>query len=748
MGEGDRTREPFNIDPMLKLETIKKFFPSLLAAGLCALNLWLTGGAVGADTDPSLHTAGSFLLAGLPGGDVNFNMPLFGTVFAAARDFGATPALFFIILHLANYALVFCAGFLLRGYAAGLLGMTAAGLFEAFGGFNYNAEQAFYSFFLLLALVFLLLKRREDTLKNALLAGLAIGASLLVRTPLLLFPPLAALCGRLCGGKRAKGAAARELLFLAASYALLLPWGALNYSVSGKFSLFDDRRAACNLITAAKGSVYTMNGNPFRLAGIGEEDSAFAFYARETAKAPVFHALTAVKRLWHIFLFHPLLSGLFLLALIKNRFRDGAAFGLPVYFILVHSLLSIEERYFYPLVYLLPPLIAAGLLSAGREGLENCAPAEWAARAVFALSFCAVLAVEALVLAYPGRAARNSGAPGALARAAEQFPKDKTLRELKCRELWTKGDDGGFYGCLGESGRNSGDKTFTYLSAAASAKSASELEPPPGCGLDCLIIRMLRELELGDAAAAELSFNKAYSAYQAEHNMLRGAPYKRDKELQVLIKEDSSTFWQACVYPKLLMRPPGNMARVLAGLGRFAPVDGRLALLRDALRDVGTRGEFGDRPLRNWLAPGVLGLSRATLRKLWKDGAERARELYAAAEEKAGAGNLRGAEAPLAEAAGLERNPDTAEAFMALCSLRVKAGKKEPALQACQSAAYASYFGAEGGPPALGAEASFETHKLLKAMGRKSEAETLLRRTVDNAPPSWPGLAAAKALLK
>jgi len=242
---------------------------------------------------------------------------------------------------------------------------------EALGGFAYNAEQSFYSFFLLLALLFLVLKDREDTLKNNLLAGLAIGASLLVRTPLLLFPPLVVLSGRFWKTGLPEGRAARELAFLAASYALLLPWGALNQSVSGKFSLFDDRRAACNLITAAKGSVYTMNGNPFRLAGIGEEDSAFDYFVRETARAPLDHALTAVKRLWHIFLFHPLLSGLFLLALLKNRFRDGPAFGLPVYFVLVHSLLSIEARYFYPLVYLLPPLIAAGLLRGGQETVEQ-----------------------------------------------------------------------------------------------------------------------------------------------------------------------------------------------------------------------------------------------------------------------------------------------------------------------------------------------------------------------------------------
>ncbi len=733
---------------MLKPETLKKILPPLLAAAFCALNLWVTGAAVSADTDPSLHTAGSFLLAGLPGGDVNFNMPLFGTVFAAARNFGVTPVLFFVILHLANYALVFFAGSLLRGYRAGLLALAAAGLFEALGGFAYNAEQSFYSFFLLLALLFLVLKDREDTLKNNLLAGLAIGASLLVRTPLLLFPPLVVLSGRFWKTGLPEGRAARELAFLAASYALLLPWGALNQSVSGKFSLFDDRRAACNLITAAKGSVYTMNGNPFRLAGIGEEDSAFDYFVRETARAPLDHALTAVKRLWHIFLFHPLLSGLFLLALLKNRFRDGPAFGLPVYFVLVHSLLSIEARYFYPLVYLLPPLIAAGLLRGGQEGSVSRAAAEKAARAAFAISFCAVLTVEALVLAYPYRAAVNAGEPNALSRAALRFPEDKTLQGLGCREKWLEGDDGGFYNCLAGLGRKFGDTGIAYLVAASEAPAAAELAPPLGCGLDCLVMRMLRELELGDCGAAGKSLEKAYAAYQADHNMLRRAPYEKDKELELAIKEDSATFWQSCVYPRLLLRPPENMARILAGLDRLTALDGRLALLRDALRDVGTAGEFGDRPLRNWLATGVLGLSRSGLRKLWRTGAEQSRGLCAGAGDKARAGDLKSAEPLYGGAAGLVGNPETAPAFMALCSLRVKVGNKARALSACQSAAYASYFEAEGAPPAMGAEASFEVYKLLKGLGRKAEAEAALRRTIDNAPPSWPGLPAAKVLLK
>ena len=44
----------------------------------------------------------------------------------------------------------------------------------------------------------------------------------------------------------------------------------------------------------------------------------------------------------------------------------------------------------------------------------------------------------------------------------------------------------------------------------------------------------------------------------------------------------------------------------------------------------------------------------------------------------------------------------------------------------------------------LASDASFESYKLLKAMGREEEAGETLFWTIRNAPPSWPGLAEAK----
>ncbi|MEI7528529.1 MAG: bacterial transcriptional activator domain-containing protein [Elusimicrobiota bacterium] len=75
----------------------------------------------------------------------------------------------------------------------------------------------------------------------------------------------------------------------------------------------------------------------------------------------------------------------------------------------------------------------------------------------------------------------------------------------------------------------------------------------------------------------------------------------------------------------------------------------------------------------------------------------------------------------------------------------------EKALQACQDLVYMVSASAEdkkGALGLLGSDASFESYKLLLAMGRDEEARETLLWTVKNAPPSWPKLAEAGKLLE
>ena len=102
----------------------------------------------------------------------------------------------------------------------------------------------------------------------------------------------------------------------------------------------------------------------------------------------------------------------------------------------------------------------------------------------------------------------------------------------------------------------------------------------------------------------------------------------------------------------------------------------------------------------------------------------------------------------MTEALGV--NPSNPEALISLCSLRLREGKKEQALKACQGAAEAVYANKENSLPGfkiLAGEAEFENYKILSALGRKAEAQEALVRAVKNAPASWNRLAEAKAAL-
>ncbi|MCX5785647.1 MAG: tetratricopeptide repeat protein [Elusimicrobia bacterium] len=133
----------------------------------------------------------------------------------------------------------------------------------------------------------------------------------------------------------------------------------------------------------------------------------------------------------------------------------------------------------------------------------------------------------------------------------------------------------------------------------------------------------------------------------------------------------------------------------------------------------------------------------------FKKDMEKSKKLSDSAVEKIRAGDFKTAEKLLVEALGI--NPSNPEALISLCSLRLREGKKEQALKACQGASEAVYANKENSLPGfeiLACEAEFESYKILAALGRRAEAEEALSRAVKNAPASWTGLAEAKAALQ
>lgn len=567
--------------------------PLLLALLFCCLNLWVFPRFESLYTELIQIDFGGFLLAGLPGSDVTLNMPFAEILVSAALSLGVGPEPLFIVLHLGLYALVFFTGCLLRGYWAGLLALVIAGLFGV--GRELIYEQAVYTWFLLLVLALTLLHREKRSLKSGLLCGLAIGSSMLVRTPLFLFAPLFIICDRPGTGESRAAFVRRSLAFLAVCYALLVPWGLLNRAETGQFRLFDTQRSANNVIIAAMGGVYSTFANSAKAAGLAPGETPAGYYFREAARRPFFFAVGTLRRLWHILLFYPVFFAFLLAALALSREREKAlVFCLPVYFAVVHSAVALEKRYLYPLPYLLPPLLTGTFVQARREDLpEARAFAGKAVLAAFWLTFCAVLCVEALVLAYPLRSGRAEPAPGAYGRASELFPGDRRLCTIKCAELWVDGADDAYAACMLDYGRRFRDPVAKYLFTVMNAPSAAaaplptpeEMRPAPA---QIYAARMLRELELGDREAAKASFGLAYrelnpagpkTAYDWQHL----TPYKNDQALRERLNSDTDWFWDTQVYETLKLWPARRVPKILAEISAVAPLSPRLARLGEVL---------------------------------------------------------------------------------------------------------------------------------------------------------------------
>ena len=584
-------------------------FPAVLAAAFC-----LSDRAGMSAFGELLYSTGGYLLAGLPNPRVTWQLPFFHTAVSFLLNAGFPGPLLFCLLQLAAYAMVFATGALLAGYRGGLLALAVSGL-AGRGGPVDHGEQLLYSFFLLLLASLLALYRREGGSRLLACCGLAAGFTLSVRTPLLLFPLLAPLLVPAALRARPR-AAAGTLVFFAAAYALLAPWLWLNYKVTGALELPESRRGELNLISTALGSVRTVSGDARAAAGLRERESALAFFAAKAAADPAGYALATLRRLREVFAFQPLAAGFFLLALAFGRKRGfAAAAALPAYFVLIHSLFSLEERYLAPLRYLLPAA-AAGLLlpDPPEEPGRAWRLARGFVLASFWVSLAAVLAgFDALALAYPARSAAAAATPGMYGRAARDYPRDRNFRELACREKWRDGDYPGFRACLADYARDFPAPVPRYFLDLTSA-AAPAAAPFPEKGAEHFLtelhlLRALRELQLGNSAGARTSLERSLGSYSAMNGLVGGSsPYAADRRLDELLKSDLGLFYKVYVARQSLFWPPGEAAALLRGLSRLAGPRPELAELE---RELASASGAGGEAARARLSASVFGLEPA-----------------------------------------------------------------------------------------------------------------------------------------
>jgi tetratricopeptide (TPR) repeat protein len=345
-------------------------------------------------------------------------------------------------LVLLQLGLVYALTALLSSPAAGLA-TAAVYAWSGWGDYTANGSVQFF-YALLVSLVGLALARlaRKPTADAHLAAGLAIGCSLLGRSPLAFLPPALLLVLAL---RREKLDPRRAALLCVVPYLFLIPWTAMNWSLQRKFVPFEYQEADRKIVGAVLGQIDS--GEAFERDKVphppeySRTGAVLLWAARRIAADPLAYLTGYAKRLALVFRWHGLPLVLAILA--AWRFRRDARFRavgfLGLYFLLIYCTITVHSTYFQPLLPLAAALAGAGACRLARLPEREGPAAElW-----FRGGLAGALAVSALALflasAY-GWAGPGPDGPDEADRAARGFPADPWLLSRRGKTRLAAGD--------------------------------------------------------------------------------------------------------------------------------------------------------------------------------------------------------------------------------------------------------------------------------------------------------------------
>lgn len=554
---------------------------ALLAAAAAARQL-VTGRVYSVQDFSHYADRGEMLFHAFADKAVSYSMPLLSLLVSTAQHhLGFHPA-----------ALVKAAGLLLclPAYAIGARGggrargalFALAVLAVNLGYAAQEAEQTIYSLTLLAFLNAELLRQARGGLALAGLSGLAAGITLLVRSPLFAFPPLAAAFHYFTQRPAVKKWLLASGLLLACAYLPLVPWTRLNYGLFGRIIPFEEERSTCNIITGAAGVIYTIEGDARAYAGLSRTESPYPWAVKKIAGDPLNYAGAVVKRLWQTLLMFPALFALGGLGLFLTRRRREARFTafLSAYYVLLHCLLSIEERYFFPLRYLLALLAAGGaweLLARAGLARDEASPSERLTPALTAaLGLAAALALG-LVWRYP-----SAARPGLIAaqEELEKHPRDAWLHKKKGETLLALDLTAPGLASLREACLLGAGHDVCWLTGAL---DGIPNDPPRYENhYELLLLKTLRELQLGRRAEAAETFAEAEAFWSKARNAIKAIPYEADLAHLRRIRETNKTLWDMDLYGALFYFPAAERPEILRRLARLTPLTPRLeAMIKD-----------------------------------------------------------------------------------------------------------------------------------------------------------------------
>ncbi|MBI5211362.1 MAG: tetratricopeptide repeat protein [Elusimicrobia bacterium] len=242
----------------------------------------------------------------------------------------------------------------------------------------WGHPQPFYAVLVALVGCLSVWRARSPTFANGTLLGLAIGVSLLYRSPLALFPLVLAFYEWTAVHRLSLRSCWRQVLPLVViPYLMLLPVVLMIGTANGRLSVFEGKAIYNNILTATAGTVSTVApGQDWEVVVYDvdpHDGKAVIGRAVETASRHPGRFIRGIAaRLFFAVSLQPFLTILCLVSLWRHRAREELRPPalLALYFILAHCLMSVRAEYFTPLWPVLAGLAAQGLagFGCGKEG--------------------------------------------------------------------------------------------------------------------------------------------------------------------------------------------------------------------------------------------------------------------------------------------------------------------------------------------------------------------------------------------
>lgn len=309
-----------------------------------------------------------------------------------------------------------------------------------------NMLHAAYALLVLQAAWALARFAREPSAASGAWAGLALGTSLLYRSPLLFLPPLLALGFIFRKVRGGRGAARGLALAAIVPVLMLLPWMKLNDGLHGRPNPAEHMRSDTNIVSGALGLVANIEGDIRALAPEAEFEPGrvLGWAVRRVLASPASYARAVLERVVYAASFAPWLCLAALAAFWPGR-RDPAiraVSGLAAYFLGVHALMPIAPHYLIPLWMLLTVLVAVAAANLLAPGLTGDGVCRRFSRGVLYAGCAGAgalgLAVLLLVLRYDSLGARTAS-PERLSAALSGAPDDSWLLGRRAEALLRAG---------------------------------------------------------------------------------------------------------------------------------------------------------------------------------------------------------------------------------------------------------------------------------------------------------------------